>query len=289
MTDDQLATMTGPEKRTWVLDGGSGQERARRLMHVLRGPGGCPWDLEQTHASLRKYVLEEAYELADAIDSCEPGGDVSGLEEELGDVYLQVLFHARIAEQVGTMSIDSVSDRLVHKMITRHPHVFEVEATRASSTDVLSDWEKSKRRTKKTDQKFGHGLPRAMPALQRAQILSSRAAHMGFDWVQAQDVICKLEEEILELKSAMNDSDLDAAQAELGDLLFAATNVARKMGWDAEKILDSASEKFRHRFEFVLELRESGSTDAPVSADQWASWWAAAKRAEQTVSGVPHG
>lgn len=250
-------------------------------MTILRGPGGCPWDLEQTHASLRKYLLEETYELADAIDAHERTGQIGPLEEELGDVYLQVLFHARIGEQTGTMSMDTVADRLVQKMIDRHPHVFDVDQTHASSQDVLSAWEKSKRVPKKAvsaDEvpQFGQGLPRAMPALQRAQTLSARAAALGFDWGSPSEVLPKLDEELAELRHALDKGDLDEARTELGDLIFAAVNVARKHGWDTEKLTEQAAEKFRHRFENVLTMREKNPSS------HWDDLWQIAKSNTRT-------
>lgn len=285
MTETAAEPRTGPQKRSWVLAGSTGQERARRLMEILRGPGGCPWDLEQTHSSLRRYLLEESYELADAIDTYEHSGETQALREELGDVYLQVLFHARIAEQANTFDIDSVADTLVTKMITRHPHVFAVDATQTTSQNVLSNWEKSKRSTEDAKpssarKPFGNGLPRAMPALLRAQTLSARAANYGFDWPDANAVLPKLHEELAELEAATQQQDVVAAKSELGDLMLAAVNLARKNGWDSEQIMDAAAEKFRKRFESVLVRHQDAANIAEHTPEYWDTLWQAAKQDE---------
>ncbi len=267
--------LTPQQKKEWVLAGESGQQRARRLMQCLRGTEGCPWDNKQTHNSLRKYLLEECYELADCIDNLASLEDDTKLQEELGDVYLQVLFHARIAEQEQRFDIDDVADTLVAKMIERHPHVFEDPNVATNSGEVLQNWERSKR--KKSNESFGHGLPVAMPALTRAQTLSSRAAQYGFDWPSITEVWHKIQEEIAELQEACATNDRSHIADELGDVLFTVVNFARKLDLDAEQCLANSNIKFQKRFNLVLQS-VSDFDKKDISLDLLESQWQTAKR-----------
>lgn len=251
--DPQETTLPqGKARLDWVNEK-KGLARSVRLMTALRSDGGCPWDNQQSHGSLRKYLIEETYELVEAIDT----GNDEDILEELGDVLLQVLFHARIAQQENRFDIDDVADRLSNKMIQRHPHVFG-DKIAETSEDVLRNWEANKRaRPKKgTSTAFGDGLPKSMPGLTRAQTLSSRAAQYGFDWPNADAVVDKIREELEEATEA----DPDRQAEEIGDLMFAVVNWARMLGLDSEKLLHEASDKFAKRFEYVLANKSENGT-----------------------------
>ena len=282
------ATLTPEAKKEFVQSGDSGLERAVRLMYILRNDGGCPWDIKQTHQSLRKYLLEETYELADAIEQA----DDAAIEEELGDVLLQVLFHARIANQDQRFDIHSVADRLVQKMIYRHPHVFDNQhqATIDSPQDVSRQWEQLKaaaatdQNDATTTQKiFGEGLPLAMPALARGQTISDRAAQYGFDWPDAPSVVAKLREETDEISAAMELTSPDRSQRvaeEIGDALLCLANLARKEGLDAESIMRASSLKFQTRFRDCLSNLPDEQDSQELSASDWDALWQAAKAQE---------
>lgn len=221
--------------------------RLRAIVHRLRAPGGCPWDREQTHESLIPHVLEEAYEVVDAIRS----GDSELLCEELGDLLLQSVLHAEIAAETGRFDLDRMADRLSEKLIRRHPHVFG-EAAVADSGEVLTQWDAIKRQEKGT-QKEGHlhGTGAGLPALMRAQKLQKKAARVGFDWPDAAPVFAKIREEAEELEQAVAGGERGAVEDEIGDLLFSVVNLARKLGVESEAALAAANEKFTRRFHAV--------------------------------------
>lgn len=243
-------------------------------MAILRGPDGCPWDHKQTHASLCRYLVEESAELIDAID----GGDDDAIAEELGDVLLQVVFHAQIAAEAGRFDLDAVAEREVAKMVERHPHVFGDE-TAATAADVLGAWEKRKR-ARKPRTGIGDGVPRAMPALTRAQTMSARAAGLGFDWTGVEELLPKIDEELAELReqlSAPAGVHRDAVEDELGDVLFVLVNLARKLDLDAEAALRRATDKFAARFD-AMPHPPSARAAGPAAAAAWDAAWAEAKR-----------
>lgn len=231
--------------------------RLVEVMRTLRSPHGCPWDREQTLSSLRPFVLEETYELLDALDR----HDLPALREELGDFLYEAVFLAQIAEDAGHFSIDDAVQSIVDKLIRRHPHVFTpdgrplVEAHEPmTASGVVQKWEDLKagerRAAGSPDKTILSGVPRAMPALLRAYEVSARAAAVGFEWDTAADVIDKIEEEVIELKAAVRDErDPQRVEEELGDTLFALTNLARKLGVEPEAALRMATEKFQRRFE----------------------------------------
>lgn len=264
----------GAERLRALREAPPGVARLVRLMAILRGPGGCPWDHDQTHASLRRYLIEEAAELIDAID----GGDDEAIAEELGDVLLQVVFHAQIGAESGRFDLDVVAEREVAKMVERHPHVFG-EETAESAADVLGAWEKRKR-ARKPRTGIGEGVPRAMPALTRAQTISARAAGLGFDWTDVVELWPKIGEELGELKrhlDAPGAPDRDGIEDELGDVLFALVNLARQLDLDAEAALRRATDKFAARFDRMphpAAPRRSG----PEAAAAWDAAWTEAKR-----------
>ena len=220
-----------------------------KIMEMLRAPGGCPWDRAQTHQSIRANLLEEAYEAADAIDHM----DMANLKEELGDVLLQVVFHARIAQESGAFTFDDVVDGVCQKLVYRHPHVFgRLDAGDAS--EALSVWDAQKRAEKgqKTAGDALDGVARALPALTRASKLQSKAAKAGFDWEEVSPALDKLSEELEELRTAVEEGS--NVEEELGDLLFAAVKVGRFAQVDGEQALQKACEKFIRRFRRVEEL-----------------------------------
>lgn len=235
-------------------------------MRLLRSPGGCPWDRAQTHRSIRENMLEEAYEAADAIDR----GDMDNLKEELGDVLLQVVFHARMAEEAGAFTLDDVADGICKKLIYRHPHVFGTTEA-ADGPEALSVWDAQKRAEKgqKTAADALEGVARALPALTRAAKLQGKAAKAGFDWKDAAPALDKLSEELEEFQSAVRESS--NVEEELGDLLFAAVKAGRFAGVDGEMALQKACEKFIRRFRRVEQLAQGplDGLDVPALEALW--------------------
>lgn len=222
-----------------------GVDDLRRILELLRSEDGCPWDRVQTHQTIRANLLEEAYEAADAIDQ----SDDTALCEELGDVLLQVVFHARMAEEAGSFDLDQVADGVCKKLILRHPHVFgDVQAD--TPEQVLTNWEQIKQVEKHQETATAtlESVPRAFPALMRAQKVQKRAGKAGFDWPDIQGALDKIPEESAELQEALASGDKEAVSEEMGDLLFAVVNVARFAGVDAEEVLQRSTDKFICRF-----------------------------------------
>src|SRR6266513_4756830 len=224
------------------------------IVAKLRAPGGCPWDREQTHESILPQMIEEAYELSEAVQS----NDTAHFREELGDVLLHVVMQAEIARESGRFDIDDVLREISQKLVRRHPHVFGTSEARDSGA-VLKQWEAIKREEKKGDSHYLASLPKALPALMRAQKVQSKVARVNFDWAEVGEVIAKVEEELSELKHAVTSPDKSARgqirpkgeqaiEDEVGDLLFAVVNLARKCKLDAESTLQAATDKFVVRF-----------------------------------------
>jgi MazG family protein len=272
------------------------------LIARLRAPGGCPWDREQTHRSLKPMTIEEAYEVLEAIDR----GDDEHLAAELGDLLLQVVFHAQIAADEGRFDIAQVLERVSAKMVRRHPHVFGNNPA-ATSSEVLKNWEALKRaeRAQKghADASLLDGVSASLPSVLEAYQLAVKASRVGFDWPDAESVLAKLDEEVAELKEAVRanqgvwgDRRVPPAQRasegftperakvaeEMGDVLFAAVNVARLLGEDPESCLKAANRKFRARFRYVEErLQERGRTPAESSLEEMEALWLEAKAHER--------
>lgn len=221
------------------------------IMRLLREPGGCPWDAEQTHISIKKNLIEETYEVIEAINK----DDKALLCEELGDLLMQVVFHAQMEKELGVFDFDTVSDGVCKKLIERHPHVFG-EIAVSGVDDVLTNWDDIKRKSKgqKNTTESMLSVPRELPALMRASKLQKKAADVGFDWSDVSGALDKLEEEIKELRQAIDKNDSINAQEELGDVLFSAVNVSRFIKVDAEEALTAASDKFLARFSTVEKL-----------------------------------
>ena len=260
-------------------------QRLLRVMARLRDPDvGCPWDLEQDFASIAPYTIEEAYEVADAIAR----GDLEHLKDELGDLLLQVVYHAQMAREAGLFDFDQVAGAIADKMIRRHPHVFgtaEVESARAQS----HAWEAVKaaeRASKAGLAEDAHvvldDVPLALPALVRAAKLQRRAARVGFDWPEAAQVLDKIEEEVAELRAELEDrTNPDRLSDEIGDLLFAAVNLARHLEVDGEAALRRANAKFERRFRVIEEaLRARGRRLEDASLDEMEALWQRAKASE---------
>jgi MazG family protein len=287
-------------------------ERAVSIMARLRGPGGCPWDREQTFDSIKPYTLEEAYEVLEAIDN----RDWDELRGELGDLLLQVLFYSQMAQEESKFSIDEVLERLSTKLVNRHPHVFG-DVTAETSADVLRNWEAIKAEEKKKRLEVGGGkaaktepsesvlagVSSAMPALLEAHKLSSRAAHVGFDWPEIGGLFDKLEEEATELKDELQQLPSLAQpvarggagsgkpqvpealrhrlQEEVGDMFFVLVNIARYLSLDPESALKKTNRKFKRRFQWMEEqLRASGRTPQQATMDELESLWQRAKQEE---------
>ena len=213
------------------------------IVAKLRGPGGCPWDREQTNQSLLPAVIEEAYEAGEAARA----QNDAHFREELGDLLLLIVMHAEIARETGRFNIEEVIGNVSDKLIRRHPHVFGTSDTRDSGA-VLKQWEAIKRDEKKRDSHYLTSLPKALPALVRAQKAQSKAARVNFDWTEVRDVMVKVEEELREVKEAIESQQRQSVAEEMGDLLFATVNLARKCNIDAESTLQSATDKFVTRF-----------------------------------------
>jgi nucleoside triphosphate diphosphatase len=295
-------------------------ERAVSIMARLRGPGGCPWDREQTFDSIKPYTLEETYEVLEAIDN----RDWDELPGELGDLLLQVLFYSQMAQEEGRFSINDVLDRLSNKLIDRHPHVF-ANVSAETSADVLRNWEALKAEEKKKRLAAGGGksakaensesvlagVSSAMPALLEAHKLSSRAAHVGFDWPELEGLFDKLQEETAELKAELKNLPIPVGasgkgvacsgkpnvpeelryrlEQEVGDLFFVIVNIARYLSLDPESSLKKTNRKFKRRFQWMEEqLRSSGRTPQQATMDELENLWQKAKQFETSpASGTP--
>jgi tetrapyrrole methylase family protein/MazG family protein len=259
------------------------------IAHRLRQPDGCPWDREQTHASLKKHLLEEAYEVYDALD----GGATPELAGELGDLYLQIVLHAQLAAEAGAFDLTDVQEGIGRKIVRRHPHVFG-DARVATAGDVNRQWEQIKRaeREAAAADSEGHAAPEiasaldgissSMPALAASQEMQERAAHLGYDWPEIVGILDKIHEELAELDAAVTDAE---RREEVGDLLLVVVNLARRHGVEAEAALRAAADKFRRRFRRVERMaRERGVQLRDMSFAELDELWDAAKAEERSAS-----
>ncbi len=251
-----------------------------RVMARLRSPDGCPWDGEQTHSSLRPYLIEETYEALEAIDQ----EDWARLCDELGDVLLQVVFHAQLAAERGDFDIEDVCDAIVTKLRRRHPHVF-ADTSVSGSDEVLDRWERLKREEEGYRERESalDGIPQSLPALQRAHKLQRRAARVGFDWDEVAGARAKVDEELREVDEAAD----DAREEEIGDLLFAVVNLARFLGVEPEGALRRANERFGRRFRWVEQAAGSPERLREMNLEQMDELWERAKAEEASGGGGP--
>jgi tetrapyrrole methylase family protein/MazG family protein len=236
----------------------------------LRGPEGCPWDKKQTHLSLREFLLQESYEVLEALDE----EDAKKLSQELGDLLLQIVLHAEIASENGEFKLEEVINQINDKLIRRHPHIFGDKQAK-SAEDVVQNWEEIKKTERKPEASILESVPRQMPALAYSQEIQARAARTGFDWENIDGVIDKLSEEVREFKQALSQAE---KTEEFGDLFFTLVNVARRMGIDPEVSLRQSNRKFYRRFTYMEKLcRERGLNLGQMTFDAQNALWAEAK------------
>lgn len=254
------------------------------VMERLRAPGGCPWDREQTYASLAQYLLEETYETFEAIQEADRTGDTVNLREELGDVLLQVVFHSTIAAEKGDFTIDEVVKGVTEKLVLRHPHVFGEEELKTAA-DVLNNWDKLKANEREKSGKIEKEKDSILdevtthfPALLEGLKLTKKAAKVGFDWENVGQVFDKLNEELDELNRAISDDEQAKIEEEIGDLLFVVVNLARKLEVEPETALKRTNRKFRRRFKYIeQELKRRGRTLEEANVEEMDALWNAAK------------
>ncbi len=246
------------------------------IMETLRSEKGCPWDKEQTRESLKSFIVEEAYELLEAIDNNDP----EKIKEELGDLLFQILFQAQIANEKREFDIYDVIDRITGKMLSRHPHVFG-EMALNSSEEVLQHWDEHKKREGKLKESIMEGIPDALPALLKAMRVQERASRVGFDWESPEDVFEKVEEEIEELKNTVKEGRREDIEEEFGDLLFSLVNLSRFIGVNPEDALRKTVSKFIRRFRYIEDrAKEEGKDLSSLTLQQMDSLWEEAKRLE---------
>lgn len=267
MTDEEMIAGTGA---------GGEVERLKAIMHRLRAPGGCPWDAEQTHESIVANLIEETYEVVDAIQRA----DDADMTEELGDLLLQVIFHCEIAEGGNRFDLEDVARGISEKLVRRHPHVFATSDV-ADSDAVLKQWDEIKRKEKgEKEVPYLHGVGKGLPALVRGAKLLKKASKVGFDWPTETGVIAKIREELREVECAVDEKDMEAVDEELGDLLFSVVNLARFRKIDPEVLMARANTKFEKRFgEMEKMLKEAGKPLGEADRDLMGDVWDEAKRA----------
>ena len=257
-------------------------EKLEALVEKLRGENGCPWDKEQTRETLKPMLIEEAYEVLDALDAEDP----NELKDELGDLLFQVVFHAQIAREKGEFSLADVIDRSHEKMVRRHPHIFG-DADLKTSGDVLKNWEDIKAAEKgiesasrpESQRSLLDGIPSKLPALHRANQITAKAARVGFDWPRLEDIMEKLKEESEELMEARASQNAEKIMDEVGDLLFVASNVARFLGVDPETALGRSNKKFERRFRYVeSETKRRGRELKDSTLEEMDSLWEESKQ-----------
>jgi tetrapyrrole methylase family protein/MazG family protein len=245
-----------------------------KIMEMLRGEKGCPWDKEQTRKSLKPYIIEEAYELIESIEDDDP----DRIREELGDLLFQIVFQCQLAKEKQDFTIDDVIDKISKKMIERHPHVFG-SADYKTADEVIVRWEEQKKLEGKLRESILDGVPESMPSLLRAHRLQSRAAQVGFDWEKVEDVLEKLDEELKESKDAIKEGHREKIEEELGDILFMLVNVSRFVGVNAEDALRKTIRKFIFRFHYIeTNAAHQGKKLSDMTLDEMDRLWDEAKK-----------
>lgn len=274
MTDQEMMECATPDMQV---------ERLKAIMHRLRAPNGCPWDAEQTHQSLIPCLIEEAYEVVDAIKR----EDHPHLQEELGDLLLQVVFHSELAQEAGRYNMNDVAKGISEKLIRRHPHVFG-DSVVEGADGVLSQWDAIKRQEKGSELKpYLHGVGDGLPAMLKAAKLQKKAGKVGFDWPTAKSVIAKVKEELAEVEEAFAEYEEgglvpDELEAEIGDLLFVTVNVARKLGINPEVAVDRTNHKFIDRFnKLEARLKAQGISLEAATMEQMDAEWDLARNEDQ--------
>lgn len=243
------------------------------IMSTLRGKKGCPWDKEQTRESLKPFLVEETYEVLEAIDE----GDPEKIKEELGDLLFQIIFHCQIAKERGEFDINDVIGKIAEKMIGRHPHVFG-DANYETSEEVLKQWEERKKEEGKNRESILEGIPKEMPSLLRAHRIQARAARIGFDWEKVEDVLKKLDEEVDEFKAALNRKNQSEIEDELGDIFFVLVNISRFVGVNPDDALRKTISKFISRFRFIeMKASEAGRRLSDMTLQEMDELWDEAK------------
>jgi tetrapyrrole methylase family protein/MazG family protein len=246
------------------------------IMEKLRGEKGCPWDKEQTRESLKPYIVEEAYELLEAIEENDP----EKIKEELGDLLFQIVFQSQIARENKEFDMPDIIDKIAKKMVSRHPHVFG-NTTCSTSDEVVAQWEVQKKREGKLRESILEGVPETLPSLLRAHRLQKRAAGVGFDWERADDVLKKLDEELKEFKEALGTKNKDMIEDELGDIFFMLVNISRFIGVNPEDAHRKTISKFIHRFRYIeMKAAEHGRKLSDMTLDEMDKLWDEAKARE---------
>ena len=246
------------------------------IMEKLRGEKGCPWDKEQTKESLKPYIVEEAYELLEAIEENDP----EKIKEELGDLLFQIVFQSQIARENKEFDMSDIIDMIAKKMVSRHPHVFG-NTTCSTSDEVVAQWEVQKKREGKLRESILEGVPETLPSLLRAHRLQKRAAGVGFDWERADDVFKKLDEELKEFKEALGTKNKDMIEDELGDIFFMLVNISRFIGVNPEDAHRKTISKFIHRFRYIeMKAAEQSRTLSDMTLDEMDKLWDEAKSRE---------
>jgi tetrapyrrole methylase family protein/MazG family protein len=248
-----------------------------KIMEKLRGPQGCPWDKDQDRESLRPFLIEELYELLEALDE----NDAEKIKEELGDLLFQIVFHCQLSKEMEEFDINDVVDRIAEKMIKRHPHVFGDKDIKTPE-EVMVSWEEHKKKEKKQQQSVTDGVPRELPALLRAHRLQDRVSRVGFDWERIEDVFKKLEEELHELRIAVNTKDQRAIEEEIGDLFFVLVRVSSYVSVNPEDALRKTISKFIRRFRHIeMKAAEQGRRLSDMSLKEMDLWWEESKKKEE--------
>ncbi len=245
-----------------------------RIVEKLRGPEGCPWDREQTGDSLKPFLIEELYELLEALDENDP----EGIKEELGDLLFQIVLHCQLSKEQGIFDINDVIENIARKMVRRHPHVFGNNKELKKSGDVLTWWEEHKRKEGKKQESVIDGVPKALPALLRSHKLQIKASRVGFDWEDIEDVFKKLDEEIKEFKSALDRKNHNEIENELGDIFFVLVRISNFVGVNPEDALRKTISKFIHRFRYMeTKASEQGKRLSDMTLEEMDILWNKAK------------
>lgn len=252
-------------------------QKLLEIMSALRSENGCPWDKKQTAETLKPYLIEETYELLEALDE----GNPESIKEELGDLLFQIVFHCQLAKERGEFDMNDVIEKISDKMISRHPHVFG-DSKFETSDEVVEQWQERKKEEGKLKESILEGVPKELPSLLRAHRLQSRAAKAGFDWEKAEDVLEKLDEELTEFKAVIGSKDRQKIEDELGDIFFVLVNISRFVGVNAEEALRKTISKFISRFRYIeMKAADAGRELSDMTLEEMDALWNEAKGSEK--------